>query len=312
MRANWRRMGTIGYREQAMGWKERRYFTAAPGGHNAPLPVLNELPGGVKARLALAAAALVLVAAGVAVGWRLKPEAADEVQGNLAHSRAEVVACQQKVRQLQGDRAPIDGAGGGHLPAAQRARQTQYAHAYAAALKRSGAQGAADLIEWFVRRWNTLLDAPQAEDRVGRRAAALSLLIGGMAANVNPGDYVPWQEEFFAGQWLAEVHFDLDGDGLPATRRAANPHDGFASVSVCQVAMALNLSMTDARVFIMPELRCDRVDARMSVFLQGRTLDDALDEFVRAVRDMGLLAIDKVDKGRRMVLVGARHSTAPP
>lgn len=290
-----------------MGWKERRYFTAAPRGHGSTLPVLDELPRGVKARLTLAAAALAAVGLGVGLGWRLKPEAADEVAQALAAARAEVIACRQHTGRLQDDKAALEGAPGGHLPSAVRARQLQYGHAYALALKRSGAQGAGDLVEWFTRRWNMLLDSPQAEDRTGRRAATLSLLVGGMAANINPGDYVSWQDEFFSGQWLAEVHYDLDGDGLPATRRAANPHDGFASVSVCQVAMALNLSMTDARVFIMPELRCDRVDARMSVFLQGPTLNDALDEFVRAARDMGLLAVDKEEHGRRLVLLGARR-----
>src|SRR5205814_682238 len=80
------------------------------------------------------------------------------------------------------------------------------------------AQPAAELIEWFIGRWNALLDKPLPNDRATRRAEALSLLVGGMGKNLHPEDYVPWQAEFLAGNWLGELHFDLDGDGLPAKR----------------------------------------------------------------------------------------------
>ena len=61
----------------------------------------------------------------------------------------------------------------------------------------------------------------------------------------------------------------------------------------------------------MPDMHCDRPEARLSVFLQGATLDDAITSFVAALRDEGFLVIDRVDRGVRLVLVGARPSRQP-
>ncbi|MFH1177695.1 MAG: hypothetical protein V1750_09840 [Acidobacteriota bacterium] len=167
-------------------------------------------------------------------------------------------------------------------------------------------QAAAELIEWFVARWNDLLDRPQDGDRTGRRAEVLSRLIGGMAQNLDPDDYVPWQAEFLNGEWLGELHFDLDGDGFPAKRASPNPKDGFADVSICQVAMAINQTVLDAQVLVQPQMRCDSPNAKISVFLQGRTLDDALDELVRALKRDSFFVNDRVFKGTRMILIGPR------
>ncbi|MEZ4272781.1 MAG: hypothetical protein R3C68_15520 [Myxococcota bacterium] len=132
----------------------------------------------------------------------------------------------------------------------------------------------------------------------------MSLLIGGMAKNLHPGDYVPWQAEFLSGDWLGELHFDINGDGLPGKRTDMNPRDGFSNVSVCHIAMALNLSVRDAQVLVMPKMRCDSPRAKVSVFLQGRTLDDALTEFVTAMRQEGFLVVERQEKGIRLILVG--------
>jgi len=123
---------------------------------------------------------------------------------------------------------------------------------------------------------------------------------------------VPWQAEFFDGHWLGEVHFDLDGDGYPGKRSMPNPHDGFANLSICHIAMALNLSVLDARVLVMPDLHCDRSDNKMSVFLQGATLDEAITDFVKAARYSGFIVKESLDKsGLRLVLVGSRPAPPP-
>ena len=68
--------------------------------------------------------------------------------------------------------------------------------------------------------------------------------------------------------------------------------------------MALNLSVTDGRVLVMPGMKCDRADARLSLFLHGKTMDDALTTFVSAVREAGFIALEKRQGPTRLVLVG--------
>ena len=292
-----------------MSWKRDAYFS----GQMNPLPpqMPPEISSKRRRQMWLIAGVLALIGGGALLGLALAPEGPKELRAQLAAARKELQA--QKAHTLELEQALREGdrrAGLGKLKAGDRLRHEREGRRYAAALKRSGAQAAADLMEWFVARWDQLLDYPQDDDRIGRRAAALALLVGGMAANVNPGDYVPWQAEFFNAHWLGDLHYDLDGDGLPGKRTSRNTHDGFANVSVCHVAMALNQSITDARVLMMPEMRCDRPESKLSVFLQGPTFDDALNEFVRAVREQGFIVVEKLDKaGIRLILVGARPPT---
>ena len=152
-----------------------------------------------------------------------------------------------------------------------------------------------------------MLNRPQDGDRIGRRAKLLSQLIGGMALNLDPDDYVGWQAEFLQppeGNWLGDLHFDMDGDGLPGKRRRKNPKDAFADVSVCRVAMALNQTATDAHILVMPEMRCDSPKVKISVFLQGKTVNDALTELSRALRREGFVVVEQIKKGIRQFLIG--------
>jgi len=68
--------------------------------------------------------------------------------------------------------------------------------------------------------------------------------------------------------------------------------------------MALNQSIKDAHVLVMPEMRCDSPKAKMSVFLQGRTFNDALSEFVKAAKREGFLVVERRQGGTRLVLLG--------
>ena len=283
--------------------KADRYFQGAPLA-GPELALRDQLPPIWRRRLLQYGTSVACLAIGLLMGLYLAPDTprsaalkVHQLEEALMRREALVASLEQ---QMHGSTSLSEGK----LKKADRMRHQREGRRYAASLRRTGAQGAGDLMEWFVQRWDQLLDAPQEDDRATRRAATLALLVGGMAANINPGDYVPWQAEFLGGQWLGELHFDLDGDGLPGKRADANRHDGFANVSVCQVAMALNQSMRDAQVLMMPELRCDRPEARMSVFLQGRTLNDALDEFVRAIKSQGFIALEKEQNGMRLVLVG--------
>ncbi len=284
----------------------RLSFGAAPTMAPAPWPGDRLSPARRGPLLRLAAAGL-LLGMGTLLGVQLAPDGPRELRVALQAAEHQLQADRSRLAALEqaiGDQ--VGGVGRGKLSVADRTRHLRALHRYMNTLRRVQAQGAAELMQWFVGRWNQLLDAPQEDDRTGRRAAALALLVGGMAENLNEGDFVPWQAEFLNGDWLGELHFDMDGDGLPGKRSAANRHDGFANVSVCHIAMALNQSMTDARVLVRPDMRCDRTEARMSVFLQGKTFDDALSEFVRAVREQGFLVAERVEKGTRLVLVGAR------
>jgi hypothetical protein len=70
--------------------------------------------------------------------------------------------------------------------------------------------------------------------------------------------------------------------------------------------MALNQSVTDAEVLITADLDCDKPENKMSVFLQGATLDDALNEFIRACKRERFVVVEKNKKGVRLILVGKK------
>lgn len=296
--------------------KQAQYFrNGGISGHELPLPPMehalgDEPPSRARARLRAGGFCLAFFGLGLLLGLYLAPETPKATEARLGTLETALVKREGHIAELEQQLHTSAGVTEGKLRKVDRLRHEREGRRYAASLRRTGAQGAGDLMEWFVHRWNQLLDMPQDDDRTTRRAATLALLIGGMAANINPGDYVPWQAEFLSGQWLGELHFDSDGDGLPGLRSSANTHDGFANVSVCQVAMALNQAARDAQVLMMPEMRCDRPEARMSVFLQGKTFDDALNEFVSAVRSQGFIAVEKQDKGMRLVLVGIKPKPA--
>jgi hypothetical protein len=286
--------------------KQERYYSGMPA-RDPRQPLPNEVPPGLRSQFVKLAIGIALVGAGAILGLGLAPEGPKELQKRVYELEAMVKDRNDRLAEANRTLASqgiTSSSSRGMLKAADKQRHEEFIRRYAASLRKAQAQPAAELIEWFAGRWNSLLDKPMPNDRITRRAEALSLLVGGMGKNLHPEDYVPWQAEFLAGQWLGELHFDLDGDGLPAKRTAANPYDSYADVSVCHVAMALNQAVTDARVLVMPAMRCDSPKARISVFLSGRTLDDALSELVKSLRLEGFLVVEKQDKAVRLILVG--------
>jgi hypothetical protein len=292
----------------SMEQKEERYYSGDPLARRIQRPPPDLKP---EQRLMFkrAAQAIGLIALGVVVGVWVSPEAPAAAHATIARLEGQLRDAQARIKELEHSltyQSTSASKDKGRLSDADRTRLRVGGAQYVGALRGVHAQSASQLMLWFLQRWENLLDHPEPDDRVGRRAAALSLLIGGMADNLNPKDYVPWQAEFLNEHWLPGVHYDVDGDGLPAKRDHVNPKDGFANVSICQIAMALNQTARDAQVLVMPEMHCDRPEARMSVFLQGATIDDALDEFVLAVRREGFLALDRKEKSLRLILIGAK------
>jgi hypothetical protein len=288
------------------------YHVPLPKDARKPLP--GELPPERRRLLRELVVGTLLVGVGAVLGVVLSPETPRAAAQRIAALEGELAAAKRHVGELEWavkHPQPVEVSVSGKLKAADRARHEREAKRYAGLLRKAKAQGAAELVSWFVGRWDSMLDAPTHNDRTGRRAELLALLVGGMAANLNPGDYVPWQAEFLGGEWLGDLHFDLDGDGYPGKRSMPNPHDGFANVSVCQIAMAMNETVRDARVLVMPEMSCDRPEARMSVFLQGTTVDDAITDLVRALQRDGFLVVEKIERGVRLVLVGPGTRGAP-
>ena len=223
-----------------------------------PLP--GEMSPERRQMFLMSGTAILCLGLGSILGFALTPETSEEANTRIATLEQQLGKSAQRVKDLE--RALLytprtNENLGGKLKAADRERHERAAQQYAKALRQVKAQSAGELVRWFVSRWNALLDRPEHNDRAGRRAELLSKLVGGMAANVDPRDYVPWQAEFFAGDWLGDVHFDLDGDGLPGSRSMPNTHDGFVDASACQIAMAINQVVLDARVFVMPDMKCD-------------------------------------------------------
>lgn len=270
-----------------------------------PLP--GEVSPASRAKLVALIAAIVIFSFGVVVGVWLSPEAPDDLVSENARLAEELKAARAEAddlrRQLTYGQRDAEEEAGKLNPAVAERHKVQ-ARVIAEAMRRVKAQGASQLFDWFVDRWNRVLDHPKEDDRIGRRAELLSRLVGGMAENLHPGDYVPWQTELLNGAWLAELHYDLDGDGLPGPRSAKNRNDGFVDKSICHVAMALNQAVTDAQILVMPELRCHEAKNKMSAFLQGETYDDAIDEFVEAAKEQGFLVLEKKRKRQRLVLIG--------
>lgn len=294
------------------GGKKKRelYFSGAPVSNDPSQPLPGEMSPERRRAFIFAGSLIGCFCFGLILGLALAPGTPAELTARAESLQGDLDGAQKRITDLERTLAyretekPIKA---GKLPAQIKARNEQGIERIAVMMKRFKAQGASELMEWFGRRWNELLDSPEREDRTGRRAATLALLIGGMAENMHPQDFVEWQASFFRGNWLAELHYDIDGDGLPGASSGKNPKDGFANVSVCQIAMALNQSVTDTQILVTPDMRCDRPQSRMSLFLQGSTFKDAIDEFVEAVEQEGFLLVQRKEKNVRLILIGTKQ-----
>lgn len=287
--------------------KQERYFSGMPLQQDPSQPLPGEVPPGLRATFIKVGVGIGLLGLGLVLGLMLGPEAPEEAQERIAELEEQLSQARARINEL--NRAlkykSIDASGTkeGVLDPQVKAQHIKLGRQYAAAIRGQKAQSAAELIEWFVGRWNQYLDRPEPDDIYVRRAQLLAQLVGAMRLNVDPGDYAPWQAEFLGGNWLAELHYDLDGDGFPTKRKERNPKHNFIDRSVCEIAMVINQWVTNAQILMQPSMECDSPRAKMSVVLQGRTLNDAINEFVDTLKKNGFRIVDKNFKGTRMVLV---------
>ncbi|MEC9464642.1 MAG: hypothetical protein VX834_02580, partial [Myxococcota bacterium] len=208
--------------------------------------------------LKLIITAIIACALGLIVGFGVTNESPEdqskreaELHQALAQARARIAELERSLTYQNNQAQQVTSA----LSAESKAQLQERGRQYAAVMRKNKHKRAADLIEWFVGRWTELLDRPQDGDRTGRRAELLSKFVGAMGENLNPGDFTVWQSELLGKPWLPEIGFDLDQDGYPAKRGGQNPRDSFTETSVCQVAMALNQTILNAQVLVMPEMR---------------------------------------------------------
>ncbi len=275
-------------------------------------PLVDESTRAVGPKWRMIAICAVLFALGAALGVLFAPSSPSEAVAQITGLRGELQDAQKRIDQLEREKATAISQGSatqlsGKLTAAQKKRHAEALGRYIEALRRVKAQPASELVQWFVARWEALLDHPQSGDRVSRRAELLVRLIGGMGEDLDPEDYIPWQAEFWSGDWLAEINVDDDGDGMPGLRSDPNPKDGFTQAHVCAIAMAINQTTRDAQILFMPEMKCNRADQRMSIFLAGATRDDAVTEYIKAMREEGYAVVDQTKNNHRLVLVGPRN-----
>ncbi len=270
----------------------------------------NEVSPKTRRSFALLMAATALVGVGVFIGILISPEPPAELHKRIAQLEAKLRAARSKISDLNTavNYQPTQSVvRKGALKRVDRARHIKFGKHYAQSMRAVNHEQAAELIEWFVPRWNQLLDNPEDDDRVGRRAQLLSQLVGGMARTIDPDDFPAWQAEFLSGSWLGELHIDLDGDGFPGSKGMLSPKDSFVDRPLCEVVMALNQTMRDARIIVQQQLRCDSPRERISLFLQGKTLDDALTDFVRSLKRDGYWVREKRKRGIRIVAVGPKR-----
>ena len=290
--------------------KNGKYFSKDLPKHEKPM--VPEMPPAQKRLFRQTSIGLGIFVAGVFVGITFAEQEPKKIKKELAQLKFQVREQENTIDKLKRSAEYKNMRDAAQpqkvVPMPQNVKQrfVKTGEAQILGLRRAKAQRGAELLAWFLDEWQGIIEKPGHNDRVTRRAAALSLFIGGMAENLNPDDYIRWQADFLTGNWLPEVHFDLDKDGYPAKRTKKNPMDSFSDESVCHIAMAINQTIKNAQVLVMPNMKCNRPEAKMSVFLQGKTLNDALNVFTQTAQQLGFIVVEKKAKGARLFLIGAK------
>lgn len=241
---------------------------------------------------------VVVLMLGVIVGLALGPTSDQLSKDQLSKK---LKACQQALRQAQQSVSM--------LPASLKTNQLKElqngSKAYISTLKKTGHLGAAELMEWFVGQWESVLQQPQGGDRLTRRAKLLSSLLGAMAENVDPNDFIAWQLELRRQAWLFGYNQPVSGAAYPAPSKHSNPRDSFANTSACQIAMVLNQTVRNVNIVISPTFSCSPSAHLMSVFLSAQTLGQAVDQFVADLRRQGIAVAESKVDGQRLITIGA-------
>jgi hypothetical protein len=294
--------------------KDDKYFSKDLPKYEKPM--IPEMPASQKNLFRQTFIGLAIFILGVFVGISVSEQEPKKVKKELALLKTEVREQEETIDKLKRSaqyKKTAKVAQGQKIvpiPKATKALFVKTGEMQIKGLRRAKAQRGAELLAWFLDEWQSILEKPGNGDRTERRPAALSLFIGGMAENLNPEDYIRWQADFLNGNWLPEVHFDLDKDGYPAKRSYKNPLDSYSDKSVCHIAMALNQTIKNAQILVMPNMRCNRPEAKMSIFLQGKTLNDALNVFAQTAQELGFILVEKKSRGSRLFLLSAKPTSS--
>ena len=278
-----------------------------PGNQDPRRPLPDEIPPGRVRNFVLVGLGIGIFVLGALFGIFLSPEPDSALTKQLSETNAALQLARSRLIELERAityKTSNSSNGQALLNPEQKKLIEIGGKNYAKALRQARHQSASDLVYWFVDRWVSLLNQSTANDRSTKRAELLAQFVGAMAKNLNPGDYVGWQVELFQQPWLAEVSSDFDGDGYPTKVGNKNPRDGFTQASICKIAMALNQTATNAFVILMPTLQCDSPKSQISLFLGGKTIRSALDEFVQTLKAKGFAVVDKTISGKRQILIG--------
>src|SRR5689334_9357635 len=126
-----------------------------PSDPRKPLP--GEVRRGQRVVFNLVGGAVIVFGLGVMLGLALAPESPADTKRRLAELEAELALSRQRVLEL--DRAVQYKAAekvtrpGGKLSAEDKKRHERESKKYAKILRQLKAQGAAELIQWFIGRW---------------------------------------------------------------------------------------------------------------------------------------------------------------
>ncbi|MBC7794786.1 MAG: hypothetical protein H7Z43_13865, partial [Clostridia bacterium] len=164
--------------------KREVYYSGAPLQRDPRQPLPGEISPERRRAFVLTASVIGAFGIGLTMGLAVAPQTPSEeiakteaLRGELDENQKRIVDLTRTLQYRETEKPVAQGK----LPPAIRDKNQLGADRIAAAMKRYKAQGAAELMTWFVGRWNNLLDAPQPDDRATRRAATLALLVGGMA-----------------------------------------------------------------------------------------------------------------------------------
>ena len=168
--------------------------------HQSPLLDSDEMTPSQRKLMGTVIVGLICFGPGLTAGFLLanEPEE-DQLKREQALSQ-QLKKQQQKIAELERsltyNQTQQAGANNGKLDVKVKELHINQGKRYSDALRKARHQKAANLIDWFIVRWNSVLDDPMTGDRLDRRADLLSQLVGAMGENLDPADFANWQSEF--------------------------------------------------------------------------------------------------------------------
>ena len=142
-------------------------------GRDPRQPLPGEAPPASRHLFFQVGAAIVFIALGAMVSFAFAPETPSQASKHIAKLEGELAVAHSRIAELERSMRYKVGAESkvqGKLKPADRERHEREAKKYAKVLRMVKAQSASELMQWFVQRWDGLLDQPEENDRTTRRA----------------------------------------------------------------------------------------------------------------------------------------------